>query len=96
MSGQSGILNIALAFNKPIIASDVGGISEVIINGETGYLVPPRNPVALAEAIICLLNDNAKRELMSENLRELSSQLSWDNIALKHINIYTNILINTK
>lgn len=48
---QSGILSIAYSFRKPVVITNVGGIAETVIEGETGFVVPPRNPDALAEAI---------------------------------------------
>lgn len=56
----------AMAMGKPIVATDVGGIPEVIENKETGILVSARNPEALAEAIICLLKDNSLAKRMGE------------------------------
>lgn len=47
----------ALALQKPVVATHVGGIPEIVEDGVTGYLVPPRNPEALAERIILLLSD---------------------------------------
>jgi glycosyltransferase involved in cell wall biosynthesis len=48
---QSGIAQIAFNFDRPVIATDVGGLAEVVRPGETGLLVPPDNPPALAAAI---------------------------------------------
>lgn len=54
----------AMMFAKPVIASDVGGIPEVVLDGVTGALVEPQNPAALAEALCGLLRDREKmREL---------------------------------
>ena len=47
----------AMAAAKPVVASNVGGIPEAVVHGETGLLVPPENPGALAEAMIQLLHD---------------------------------------
>jgi glycosyltransferase involved in cell wall biosynthesis len=56
-----GVVLIEALFNrKPVIASDVGGIVDVIKNGETGLLVPEKDPQALASAVIRLLNDPAE------------------------------------
>lgn len=57
---RDGIPNVimeALSANMPVVATDVCGISEVIRNGETGLLVPQRNPAALANAIRAMLSD---------------------------------------
>ena len=48
---QSGIVSIASAFNKPVIVTDVGGLSEVVENQVTGLIVPPNNADAFSEAI---------------------------------------------
>jgi len=47
----------ALALQKPVVATNVGGIPEIVEDGVTGYLVPPKNPEALADKILLLLRD---------------------------------------
>ena len=54
----------AMACGKPVVATNVGGIPEVVADGETGILVPPRDPAALAEALRKLLADPALRQRM--------------------------------
>ena len=49
---QSGIAQIAYNFDRPVIATDVGGLAEVVRDGLTGYVVPPGDPAALADAIV--------------------------------------------
>ena len=92
MSGQSGIINIAYAFGKPVVASDVGGIHEVLENGITGYLVPPKDSEVLADAIIKVLKDDELRKKMGENALKKAQELSWDNIAKRHIEVYEEVL----
>jgi alpha-maltose-1-phosphate synthase len=88
MSGQSGILNVALAFNKPMIASDVGSIKDIVINGVTGFLIPPKDTCALARATISILKNSQLRQEMEMNLKLKFQDLSWDNIAKKHIELF--------
>ena len=54
----------------PIVATTAGGIPEVIENGKTGLLVPPKDPDALAKAIIGLLKDEDKRKMFAEEGRK--------------------------
>ena len=53
-----------MAAGKPVVATDVGGNRELVIDGKTGFLIPPNNPSALAEAILKLLNDVSLRSQM--------------------------------
>ncbi len=88
-ASQSGIVPLAYAFKKPVVATDVGSIPEVVDNGKTGYIVPPKNTKRLAEAIIALLKDKEKRRKMGENgYEKAKKELSWDNIAVKTVEIY--------
>ncbi|MEO5377601.1 MAG: glycosyltransferase family 4 protein [Magnetococcus sp. DMHC-6] len=54
----------AMAMGLPVIASRTGGLAEVVIDGETGLLVPPNDPQALAEAILTLLHDPQRAQAM--------------------------------
>ena len=60
----------ASCMRVPVVASDVGGLRDTVRDGETGLLVPPRSPEALAEAIIALLSDSSRRQRMGEVGRE--------------------------
>jgi glycosyltransferase involved in cell wall biosynthesis len=53
-----------MALGRPIVASAVGGIPEMIADGESGLLVPPNDSRALAEALVALLRDPARRAAM--------------------------------
>ena len=66
---RDGIPNVimeALSHGMPVIATDVCGISEVIINGETGLLTPQRNPRALADAVRDMVEDREHASRMAE------------------------------
>ena len=79
----------AMATGKPLVGTNVGGIPQIITDGETGILVPPRNPDELAHAIVFLLNDDGKRAAMGLNARKRAeSEFSWQIIAGKTQNIY--------
>lgn len=74
---QSGIVQIAYGFEKPVIATNVGGLPDVVIDGKTGYLVEPRNPEQIADAIIRYFIDNKEMEF-SENVAAEAYRFSWD------------------
>jgi len=60
----------AMAMGLPVVATRVGGIPELVVDDSTGLLVEPRDPTNLAEAIIALLTDEARRRSMGEKGRE--------------------------
>lgn len=60
----------AMASGVAVVASQVGGIREIVEDGSSGYLVPPRDPRALASAVIELLNDRARRTALARAGRE--------------------------
>ena len=55
---QSGIVQIAYNYDKPVVSTNVGGLPEVVLDGETGYLVPPGDPGALAAAVARFFDEN--------------------------------------
>ena len=88
-ASQTGIIPIAYSFKKPVILTNVGGLPESVDDGKTGFVVPPRNEKALADAIIKLLKDVKLRKQMGENAyKKMKEELSWDVIAEKTIEVY--------
>lgn len=86
---QTGIIPIAYAFKKPVIVTNVGSIPESVLNGITGFIVPPRDSKMLAARIIQVLNDDNLRSKMSENAYNyMKTELSWETIAKKTFKIY--------
>lgn len=74
---QSGVALTALHFARPVIATRVGGLPEVIHDGVEGYLVPPENPAALALALDRFFADPAGRLCMEEGARQAAEKYSW-------------------
>jgi glycosyltransferase involved in cell wall biosynthesis len=72
--GLSIALLEALALGMPVVATNTGGTPEVVADGQTGLLVAPRNPQALADAIVALLNDSERARQLGANGRELVRQ----------------------
>src|SRR2546426_674387 len=67
--GMGRVLLEAMAVGCPVIATRVGGIPDIVADGATGLLVPPRNERALAEAILTLLRDRSRRAAYGEAAR---------------------------
>jgi glycosyltransferase involved in cell wall biosynthesis len=70
IEGLPGVVLEAMAHAKPVIATAVGGTPELIIDGETGVLVPPRDPRALADAITALIADPGRARTLGLAGRE--------------------------
>jgi glycosyltransferase involved in cell wall biosynthesis len=87
---QSGVAMTSFAFGKPVIASAVGGFTDVIEDGKTGFLIPTANPEKLADSIITLLSDRKKINEMSQNIKQVCETgfLSWDSIVDDVIKVY--------
>ncbi len=77
---QSGIVQIANNFNKPVISTNVGGLGEVVENGKTGYLIEKENPKQLAETILKYYNEN-KETVFVNNIINKSVKFSWHEFA---------------
>ena len=82
---QSGIVQVANNFLKPVIATNVGALPEVIENDKTGILIEKENPTELAEAILKYYNEN-KEEEFSKNISERLKKISWKNFVEELIN----------
>jgi glycosyltransferase involved in cell wall biosynthesis len=76
---QSGIVQIAYQFDKPVIATDVGGLSEVVLNERTGYIVKPESPNDVAEAVVRFYTEKHEEEFV-KNVREEKKKYSWENL----------------
>jgi glycosyltransferase involved in cell wall biosynthesis len=83
----------ALACERPVVASDFGGFREVVRHGETGILVPPQDPAALATAIDGLLADPARRRaLASAGRQDTVTRFSWPAVVERVLAAYTAAL----
>ncbi|NPV54390.1 MAG: glycogen synthase [Firmicutes bacterium] len=89
-----GIINLeAMSCETPVVASAVGGIKEVVVDGETGLLVEPGNPVAIADAVKRVLGDEDLRGRLGRNgRRRVEAYFGWDVIARKTKALYDEIL----
>lgn len=92
---QSGVISTAYAFHKPVVATAVGGIPEMVENGITGLLVPPRNPQALASAILELLTNKSLLKKMSEAIQyKEDTELAWTRLSDMTLRFYEKVIYN--
>ena len=85
-STHSAVVMTSYVFSKPVIASDVGGLHEVIINGKTGYLVPTNDIDAMVSAMHKLIVDTQLLHEFGKNICQLVSKghVRWNAIAEKN------------
>ncbi len=96
-ASQSGVIPTAFAFKKAVIATNVGGIPDMVKNMETGILIPPNNVPALEKALNLLIESPELRRRLGENgYRFAHEELGWGAIAKKHVAFYRNILDRKK
>ena len=91
--GMGRVLVEAMALGKSIVASNVGGIPDLVIHEKNGFLVPPKNPKELAKYIQILLEDEKKREKMELGGKEMSLNFSAENMVEKIEKLYNELLI---
>ena len=88
-STQSGALQVAYTFGRPVIATKVGGLPEAVEDGKSGLLVSVSAPDELAEAILRVIRNPSLAAQMGEYAKYLSdTKFSWDSIALKLLAVY--------
>jgi glycosyltransferase involved in cell wall biosynthesis len=76
---QSGIAQIAYNFDLPVIATNVGGLSEVVLDGASGFLVPPGDAKSLAHSIRRYYDENRRDEFVT-TVRKEKHKYSWQNL----------------
>lgn len=92
--GLGVVLVESLCYGTPVVASHVGGIPDVIKNGETGLLVEQKNPQALADAVIDLLEHPEKAEqLVEQGLKHAQSYFDWQRITGLLLGVYKRALV---
>jgi len=92
-ASTSGVIPVAYTFAKPVVATAVGCLPEMVEHGRTGFLVPPRDPQGLAEAIVRLLRDPALRhELGGNGKGRIDTEWSSDAVAQQTLAVYERAL----
>lgn len=86
---QSGVAAMALGYERPVVASKVGSIPEMVRDGVNGYLVPPKDLERLVEALIRLIEDQSVSVKMADNAAMLcNGENSWHVLAGKTVSVY--------
>jgi glycosyltransferase involved in cell wall biosynthesis len=92
--GMGRVLVEAMAAGKPVVASEVGGIPDLVRHGETGYLVPPADEKALADGIKKLLDDPERAKQMGQRGKEYCRQFSLEAMIEKLDDLYSGLITN--
>ncbi len=77
---QSGIVQIAYNYDLPVVTTDVGGLPEVVLDGKTGFVVPPADPAALAGAVTRFFREDMG-DRMAAGVQAEKHRYSWDRLA---------------
>ena len=78
-ASQSGVILTAYGFSMPVIASDIGGLPEQVVEGKTGVLVEPGSVEALANACVCMLSDPQQVKVMGDFAYDYARRAyNWD------------------
>jgi glycosyltransferase involved in cell wall biosynthesis len=75
----SGVVQTAYGLDKPVVATTVGALGDIVEDGRTGYLVPPGQPAALADAIVRFFAEGREAEFVA-NIREFKRRFAWERL----------------
>lgn len=87
---QSGIVQIAYGFDKPVVVTDVGGLPDVVRHKETGYVVPSGNAQEIAKAVISFYQEDRETDWES-NIRKQAAEFSWETMVERMEKCFFNI-----
>lgn len=91
VEGMSNAVLEAMASGLPIVATRIPGSEELILDGQTGLLVPASSKEPLSAALSALLQNSDLRKTLSENARREAETRSWRSVAEAYLNLYTQI-----
>ena len=91
--GMGRVLVEAMALGKPVVASNVGGIPDLVTHGKTGFLVPPKNPGQLAKYIQILIEDEGKRKRLGQAGKEMALNFKKETMVEKIAELYDELLL---
>lgn len=91
---QSGVIMTSFALDKPVVATNVGGLKEMIVHNQSGLLIEPNNISQLADSIKWMFKNPDVIEEMQNNIKNLNlnGSLSWYKIAKDLVSIYSKLM----
>jgi glycosyltransferase involved in cell wall biosynthesis len=90
--GLGSILTDAMQFGLPVVAAAVGGVPEIVRDGENGFLIDPARPDQLMDAILRLHGDAGLRSKFGNRGREIASDFTPDRMARQYLKLYQSVL----
>ena len=75
----SGVVQMAYGLDKPVVATTVGALADIVEDGRTGYLTPPGQPAALADAIVRFFEEDKEAEFVA-NIRQYKQSFAWERL----------------
>jgi L-malate glycosyltransferase len=90
--GSPGVIKEAAASMVPVVATNVGGTREILRSNSEALLIPPSDPIKMAEAILALLADEGLRTKLVKAARERVEDFSFENVVDAHEKIYAGLL----
>jgi glycosyltransferase involved in cell wall biosynthesis len=91
--GLSIALLESMSYGLPVVVTRVGGNPEVVLDGETGFLVPPKDTTAFAEKVVVLLQDRELRARMGDAARRrIDEQFRVTDVATHYLRLYEGLL----
>ncbi len=89
--GMPTVISEAFAAGNPVIGTNVGGIPDVVNDGENGYVVPQKDSLALAQTMRKLIEDGNRREVLSEGALTTAEKLDWEPCGEAYANLFTEV-----
>ncbi len=90
--GLSLALLEGMAAGLPVVATNISGNKDVVIDNRNGYIVDPGDPAKLAAAISSVLENDDRREKMSQESKEIIECYGWDDIARQYLDLYMTVI----
>jgi glycosyltransferase involved in cell wall biosynthesis len=84
----------AMACGKPVVASSIPGPGEIVEDGVTGYLVPPKDASGLAKAISLIIqNEDMAKRMGKEGRRRVEDNYTWERVTSRYDRLYNELLV---